>query len=110
MRISHMIRHATAALVIATAAAVAQAAPRSMEPVKTEHTDVKTVVKETDIEIKTSRGLIVMSVNRTSQIKIVTILGRTVCSDTVSPGTYELHLAHGVYIVKVGELTFKIAV
>lgn len=97
--------------VILTAGSLpAAAAPKSWETVKTERTEAKTVVKDTDIEIKTSRGLIVLTINRTLPIKVVTILGRTICSDTLPAGSYELHLAHGVYIVKIGETTFKIAV
>lgn len=110
MRPGTTIRNVIIALLLAAGAVEASAAPRSLEPAKTERTEAKTVVKESEIEIKTLRGIIVLNVSRTSQIKVVTILGRTICNDTVGPGTYELHLAHGVYIVKVGELTFKVAV
>ena len=110
MKVRITLRNLTIALLLAAGATAADAAPRGLEPVKTERAEAKTVVKESEIEIRTMRGLIILSVSRASQIKVVTILGRTICNDTVGAGTYELHLAHGVYIVKVGELTFKVAV
>ncbi len=106
----HLLSVAVALLIIAGGASTADAAPKTWEAVRTERPEVKTVVKETDIEIKTARGLIVLTINRQLPIKVVTILGRTICSDTLAAGSYELHLAHGVYIVKIGETTFKIAV
>ena len=45
------------------------------------------------------------------QIKIYTILGRLVSQDTVGPGTFQFQVStHGVYIVKIGQLTCKVAI
>lgn len=87
-----------------------QGAPRAWETVRTERSDVKTVVKEPEVEIKVARGLLVVTCSRQTTIKVVTILGRTVSTETLPAGTSQLTLAHGVYIVKTGELTVKIAV
>ncbi len=99
-------------LLSATAAAVpAYAGPKGWEQVRTEHADAKSVVRESDIEIKSANGLIIVNTNHPVQIKIFTILGRLVNSDTLSAGRSQLQLpAHGVYIVKVGDLTCKVAV
>lgn len=99
-------------IVIAAQAAVpVSAAEPNWEPVKTERTDVKTVIRESDIEIKSARGLIIVSTNHSQQIKIFTILGRLVNSETLPAGRSQLQLpAHGVYIIKIGDLTCKVAV
>lgn len=109
MRCKHIVSLAIALLISAAAIPLA-AAPRGWEPVKSERVEAKTVVKETDIEIKGARGVIIVSTNHPVQIKVVTILGRTVASDNLPAGTLQLSLPHGVYIVKIGELTCKVAV
>lgn len=89
----------------------AEAAPNKWETVKTERTDAKTVVKETEVEIKTASSTIIVSSNHSVQIKIFTILGRMINSENLPAGTSQLVLpAHGVYIVKIGNLTCKVAV
>ncbi len=69
------------------------------------------MARDTDLEIRTSSGIIIVSANHPVQIKVFTILGRLVNSETLSAGKSQLQLpAHGVYIVKVGDLTCKVAV
>ena len=106
-------RHIPAILLLAVSAVplTAEAAPNKWESLKSERTDAKTVVKETEIEIKTASSTIIVTSNHQVQIKIFTILGRLVCSDSHPPGTNQLTLpAHGVYLVKIGNLTCKVAV
>ncbi|MBD5291445.1 MAG: T9SS type A sorting domain-containing protein [Bacteroides sp.] len=100
------------ALVMATCAAVTpvMAAP-VWGPVKTERTDAKQVIKETELEIKSASGTIIVTSNHPVQIKVFTILGRLVNSETLPAGSSQLSLpAHGVYIVKIGDITCKVAV
>lgn len=81
------------------------------ETVKTEICDAKSVVKDTDFEIMTAPSAIIIHANRQINVKVFTILGRLVSSENVAPGTSRLPIgAHGVYIVKVGDLTCKVAV
>ena len=102
--------------IIMTCVAVAMTAgasssPSKWEPLKTERTDAKTVVKETELEIKTASSTIIITSSHSVQIKIFTILGRLVNSETLSPGTNQITLpAHGVYLVKIGNLTCKVAI
>lgn len=97
-------------LAIALAAPTATASNK-WEALKTERTDAKTVVKETELEIKTASSTIIVTSNHSVQIKIFTILGRLVNSETLPPGTSQLSLpAHGVYLVKIGNLTCKVAI
>lgn len=84
---------------------------RGWEPVRTESTAAKTVARDSDIEIKSAPGQVQITCNHASQVKIFTILGRLVSSDTIPAGTSRFLLpAHGVYIVKIGDLTCKVAV
>lgn len=99
-------------MLIALCAPVMAASPaKGWEPVKTERADAKYVVRESELEIKAASGVIIVSSSRPVQIKIFTILGRLVNSETLQAGRSQLSLpAHGVYIVKVGDLTCKVAV
>lgn len=82
------------------------------EPVKTEQSaTAKSVMKHTEFEVKATSGAIMVTANHPVQIKVFTILGRVVSSETLPQGTMRLQLpAHGVYIVKIGDLTCKVAV
>ena len=85
------------------------AAPK-WEPVKTERADVVSVVRDTDTEIRTARGLIIVAASRPVQIKVYTILGQLVSRENLPAGTHQLAVqAHGVYIIKIGDLTCKVA-
>jgi len=98
-------------LIVAIAAAMPAEAAVKWETVKSERVGAKTVVRDTELEIKTAPSTIIVTSNHQVQIKIFTILGRLVNSETLSPGTSQLNLpAHGVYIVKIGSLTCKVAV
>lgn len=80
------------------------------EPVKTEIRNAKFVIKDAEVEILTAPGYIIVNTERQIDIKVFTILGRLVSAETLAPGASRLPLTtHGVYIVKVGELTCKIA-
>ncbi len=89
----------------------AAAAPKGWEPAKSEYATAKQVVKEMEFEIKVIPGVIMVNTGHPIQIKIFTILGRLVNSETLPAGTSRFTLpAHGVYIVKIGDFTCKIAV
>lgn len=88
----------------------AYAAPPKWETNKAEHAQAQTVIKENDIEIKAGRGVIIVATSRPVQIKVYTILGQLVSRETLPAGISQLNVqAHGVYIIKSGELTCKVA-
>lgn len=96
---------------MALAAPIQTYAASKWEVVKSERADAKAVVREAEIEIKSANGVIIVNTNHSVQIKIFTILGRLVSNETIPAGKMQLQLpAHGVYIVKVGDLTCKVAV
>ncbi len=107
-----LVRYILVAAAYIATAGVAYAYSGGWEPVKTEQAaTAKSVMRDTDLEVKAAPGVILVSNNHPVQIKVFTILGRLVSSETLQPGTSRLQLpAHGVYIIKVGGLTCKVAV
>ena len=67
--------------------------------------------KNTDgVEIFQRSGSIIIRTQRTVQVKVFTILGQLVSQATLPPGTSELRLnTRGIYMVKVGNVTQKVA-
>ena len=101
----------TALLLIAAPAIPAASATRGWEAVKIERSDAKTVTRASEFEVKSASGVIIITASHQMQVKIFTILGRLVSSNTVPQGTSQFTLpAHGVYIVKIGDVTCKVAV
>jgi len=71
--------------------------------------EAKSVAKESGILAAPS--CIIVNSPRQVQIKVFSILGRLVSSETLQPGSSRLRIAaHGVYIVKAGEITCKVAI
>lgn len=98
-------------LLLALAATPTDLYAKGWESVKSEYADAKTVIKDTELEIKADSGVIIVNTNHPVQIKIFTILGRLVNSETLPAGRARLQLpAHGIYIVKIGDITCKVAV
>lgn len=84
---------------------------KGWEPSKIERTEAKLVARDPQIEIRTMPGVIIVNVTHQTNIKIFTILGRLVSSETLPAGTLQFIVpAHGVYIVKAGDMTCKVAV
>lgn len=101
------------ALAITFGTAEGYAAIRSWESVKSEQgvALAKIVAKNTDIEVRAGKGVIYVTTTRPINIKVFTILGQPIAQDHLPQGTSQLILGtHGVFIVKAGDATFKVAV
>lgn len=61
------------------------------------------------IEIFQRNGVITIRTQKTIQVRVYTILGQLVSQATLSPGTSELKLSRGIYLVKIGNITQKVA-
>lgn len=73
-------------------------------------TESKLVIKESEIEVRTGRGVIIVTTSHPVQIKVFSILGQVISQETLPVGTSQLQIgSHGVFIVKVGDLTCKVA-
>lgn len=99
--------------VVAVALAMAFAVPafaKGWEPVRNDLPALKSVARVSDVEVRVGSGCLVVYSSQQVQIKVFTILGQVVSNETIPPGVSRLNLSHGVYIVKVGDLTCKVAV
>ena len=68
------------------------------------------VTRTSEVEVRTLSGTILIYANRPVQVRVFSILGQLVSSDTVPAGVSQLTLGtHGMFIVKVGDLTCKVA-
>ena len=62
------------------------------------------------VELYVQDGVIIVRTNHKVQIRIFTILGQLVSQSTLNAGTSELKIAsRGIYIIKIGNITHKIA-
>lgn len=62
------------------------------------------------VEIFVTQGSLIVRTNRRIQVRVFTILGQLVSQANVNPGTAELKMnSRGIYIVKIGNITQKIA-
>ena len=62
------------------------------------------------VEIYGNNGVITIRTQRRIQVRVFTILGQLVSQVTLNPGTAELKInARGIYIVKIGNITQKVA-
>lgn len=88
----------------------AYAAPSKWEPAKGERHEAKTIVRDSETEIRVGRGIILVNSSKPVQIKVYTILGQLVSKENLPPGSSQLSVqAHGVYIIKTPDLTCKAA-
>ncbi|MDE6290171.1 MAG: T9SS type A sorting domain-containing protein [Muribaculaceae bacterium] len=105
------LRVFTAAAVMMTVAlSPAPCLAKGWEAVRVDVSGLNSVAHDDEVEIRVSPGHVVVVASQQVQIKVFTILGQVVSSETLPAGTSRLPLSHGVYIVKVGDLTCKIAV
>lgn len=90
---------------------VEMSAAKSWESVRQERiSEGRVVTRTTEIEVSTLSGTIMISTTRSVQVKVFSILGQLVSSETIPPGVSQLHLnTHGLFIVKIGDLTCKVA-
>ena len=63
------------------------------------------------IEIYGRNGIITIVTPKRISVRVYTILGQVVSQATLQPGTSELRLgSHGIYLVRIGNLTQKVAI
>ncbi len=100
----------TVAMVLAAVFLPSLCDAKGWETVRVDVSGLNSVAKDNDVEIRVSPGQVVVVTSQPVQIKVFTILGQVVSNESLPAGTSRLQLSHGVYIVKVGDLTCKIAV
>lgn len=100
-----------AAVIFALASLPSAGYAKGWETVKAENPQAQHIASDSELEIKTGRGVIYISSTRNLNVKIFTILGSRIADDNLTPGSYQFSVpTHGVYIIKAGDLTCKVAV
>lgn len=62
------------------------------------------------IEIYTKPGVIIVRTPVKAAVKVLSILGQTISQTIIPQGIYELQInTHGIFIVKVGDNTIRVA-
>lgn len=85
-------------------------AAKGWEHVRSDVSSLSVAAKDSDVEVRVASGWLVVVSSQPTQIKVFTILGQNVSTENLPQGVSRLPLSHGVYIVKVGDLTCKVAV
>ena len=63
------------------------------------------------LEVYASQGSIIIRTDKKVDVRVFTILGQLVSEATLNPGTSELKMrSRGIYIIKIGNITQKIAI
>lgn len=86
-------------------------AAKNWETVRAERlNEARVITRTSEIEVRTSSGAIIISTSRPAQVKVFSILGQLVSQDTIPAGVSQLTLnTHGLFIVKIGDMTCKVA-
>lgn len=72
--------------------------------------EARVVAKDVEIEVRALNGSIYVTTAHQVQIKVFTILGQLVSQETLPAGTSQLNIGtHGVFIIKAGDFTCKVA-
>lgn len=73
--------------------------------------EARMVVRQGDVEIRSGRSVIYIVTSKPVQVKVYSILGHLVAQSSLQTGSYRMTLNnHGVYLIKIGDLTCKVAV
>lgn len=71
----------------------------------------KAVSSQPEIEVFSAPNIIMVKVNKETEIRLFTILGKLISTQKLEPGIFEFHLdSHGIYIIKTETSSSKIAI
>lgn len=64
-----------------------------------------------DIEVSVKDGWVYVTTQKPVNVKIFTILGQLITSETIRPGTKKIHISsRGIYILRAGAITRRITI
>lgn len=73
--------------------------------------NAKSVNSMPDLDVFSAPNLIILKINRATEIRLFSILGKLISSQHLEPGLYQYQLdSHGIYIVKTDNSSCKIAI
>lgn len=97
-------------MALASVPCMEAAPPKVWEVVKVDRPGSRLVVKDSDVEVRSQPGAILVIASKPVEIKVFTILGQLVSHEHLPAASFRLPISnHGIYIVKAGELTGKVA-
>ena len=106
-----MIRKLIVSMVfVAATALMSMAAPPSWEHVQAPPVQiVEIVTPESATEVVVAEGYVYVYVSRPTSVKLISLLGQPIASETLQPGFHRLKLAaRGIYILRAGSITRRI--
>lgn len=87
------------------------AAPQRWETVKGQPQGAKLVAHDGSTEIWVAARSVTVVARQQTEVRVYTILGQLVSRETVAAGSWRMHFSsRGIYIIKTGEITAKVAV
>lgn len=108
----HIIKRIVLASLLLFAALPAMSAGRNWETARHEHVaEARVIAKAAEIEVRAKSSTIFITTGHPAQVKVFTILGQLVSETSLPVGSSQLTLStHGVFIIKIGEFTCKVAI
>lgn len=93
------------------AAPIQMYAAKSWEVIRSERlSEGRVVTRTTEMEVRTTPGTILINTSRPVQVRVFSILGQLVSSETIPAGMSQLNIgSHGLFIVKAGDVTCKVS-
>ncbi len=83
----------------------------SSAPYPSQTTELRDDQPQEQLEVSVRDGFIYVTVARSSQVKVFTILGQLISQDTLQPGIHRLRInAKGIYILKTGSATRRVII
>lgn len=72
---------------------------------------VRDGIDNEEVEITVHDGWVYVTTQKPVTVKIFTILGQLITSETIKPGTKRIHISsRGIYILRAGTLTRRITI
>lgn len=110
-----MRRFAISCLTALAVTVSAAASQRAWEEVDNFPSPVTAIVQQQpeqdDVSVAARDGYVYIAVRQTSNIKVFTILGQLIVQQQLRPGNYRFRLgSRGIYILKAGSLTRRVAI
>lgn len=84
---------------------------KEWQEAKTINANFKAVSSQPDIDVFSAPNIIMLKVNRSTDVRVFTILGKLLSNQHLEPGIFQLHLeSHGIYLIKTDQSSCKIAI
>lgn len=98
-------------LVMLTALVSGARAAVAWEETERAPVSVERVEGDTPFEMATSGSYLYVTVSKPVTVKVFTILGQLISSQTLQPGIHRLRMSsRGIYILKIGSVTRRITI